>query len=179
MTAFSSSFPIRHFLSHRKIRFTTKVIVFRSSVIKIQPNYAIKLQQHARHSRHFVIARAVRTASARVAKATIPLLSTHCFLHFSLSQLPTLITENERPKSKIRNDSLLSLTLFYHPAKFHRVSTPYGSSVWGELFLLFRPEQFPLFRLYYWRENPSSFLVVSGESNFDGEQWKLKLPSYF
>ena len=80
------------------------------------------------------------------------LLSTHWFLRFLLSQLSTLITKNLKPKSKIRNDSLLSLTFLYHPAKFHRVSTPFGSSVWAELFLVFRPEQFPLFRLYYWLE---------------------------
>ena len=98
------------------------------------------------------------------------LLSTHWFLRFLLSQLSTLITKNLKPKSKIRNDGLLSLTFLYHPAKFHRVSTPFGSSVWGELFVVFRPEQFPLFRLYYWRENPSGFLAVSGESEY---QWEL------
>ena len=32
------------------------------------------------------------------------LLSTHWFLRFPLSQLPTLITKNLKPKSKIRND---------------------------------------------------------------------------
>ena len=48
-----------------------------------------------------------------------------------------LITQNLRPKSKIRNDSLMATTFFFNPAKKRDFSTPFVTSVWVQRMFLF------------------------------------------
>ena len=50
-------------------------------------------------------------------------------------QLPTLFTENKKPRLKILNDIPLSFAFIYLPTKNRDSSTPFVASVWAELFL--------------------------------------------
>ena len=63
-------------------------------------------------------------------QATQPLLTIHWFDSSAVFRLPTSITKNLRPKSKIKNDHSLEKQATYHPAKNREFPTPFVAGIW-------------------------------------------------
>jgi hypothetical protein len=69
-------------------------------------------------------------------QATQPLLTMRWIDDSTVFCLPTSITENLRPKSKIKNNSLPFYPTIYHSAENRDFSTPFAAGIWVHNFVL-------------------------------------------